>query len=613
MKSNLNLFLVAAFTLVAAACSSGSSDWDDMMDNQSGGSTASGGSSSSSSTPTTAGDLTTFDIAVDSTALTETETVPSDNEDYIENNTFSSVINIKYSGTSATVSGSADGVTVTTNGANVSVASTAKNVAYVLSGSTSNGSFKVQSSDKKFEIKLNGVSITNPTGAAINSQSGKRAYIVVADGTSNYLTDGTSYTIPDKEDMKGTIFSEGELLFSGSGKLRISANAKAGISSDDYVMFRPGNNIYVKASAGNAIKGNDAIIIKGGVINVETSAAASKGISSDGYVEMDGGRVTAITTGTGEYDSDEKDVSGCSGVKSDSTFTMNGGELLCKSTGKGGKGISSDQQMIFNGGTVKVITTGTTYTYGNLDTKAKGIKSDGTLAINGGSIMVRATGDSGSEGIESKSTLTINGGSTEVYAYDDAINSASHMYIKNGYIYTFAINNDGLDANGNLYIQGGTTVAYGTSNPECGLDANEEGGYHLIITGGTVIGIGGGTSYPNSSSTQPSIVYGGSVSSGTTIAVNDSKSNNILSLKMGRSYNGTACFLISSPSLTKGSKYTIYTGATATGTDWHGMITGATISSEGTSAATISSLSSPYSSAGSSSGGMGGGGGQPGW
>jgi TolA-binding protein len=105
MKSNLNLFLVAAFTLVAAACSSGSSDWDDMMDNQSGGSTASGGSSSSSSTPTTAGDLTTFDIAVDSTALTETETVPSDNEDYIENNTFSSVINIKYSGTSATVSG----------------------------------------------------------------------------------------------------------------------------------------------------------------------------------------------------------------------------------------------------------------------------------------------------------------------------------------------------------------------------------------------------------------------------------------------------------------------------------------------------------------------------
>jgi hypothetical protein len=613
MKSNLNLFLVAAFTLVAAACSSGSSDWDDMMDNQSGGSTASGGSSSSSSTPTTAGDLTTFDIAVDSTALTETETVPSDNEDYIENNTFSSVINIKYSGTSATVSGTADGVTVTTNGANVSVASTAKNVAYVLSGSTSNGSFKVQSSDKKFEIKLNGVSITNPTGAAINSQSGKRAYIVVADGTSNYLTDGTSYTIPDKEDMKGTIFSEGELLFSGSGKLRISANAKAGISSDDYVMFRPGNNIYVKASAGNAIKGNDAIIIKGGVINVETSAAASKGISSDGYVEMDGGRVTAITTGTGEYDSDEKDVSGCSGVKSDSTFTMNGGELLCKSTGKGGKGISSDQQMIFNGGTVKVITTGTTYTYGNLDTKAKGIKSDGALAINGGSIMVRATGDSGSEGIESKSTLTINGGSTEVYAYDDAINSASHMYIKNGYIYTFAINNDGLDANGNLYIQGGTTVAYGTSNPECGLDANEEGGYHLIITGGTVIGIGGGTSYPNSSSTQPSIVYGGSVSSGTTIAVNDSKSNNILSLKMGRSYNGTACFLISSPNLTKGSKYTIYTGATATGTDWHGMITGATISSEGTSAATISSLSSPYSSAGSSSGGMGGGGGQPGW
>lgn len=184
------------------------------------------------------------------------------------------------------------------------------------------------------------------------------------------------------------------------------------------------------------------------------------------------------------------------------------------------------------------------------------------------------------------------------------------MYIKGGWIYTFATNNDGLDANGNLYIQGGTTVAYGTSSPECGIDANEEGGYHVYITGGTLVGIGGGTSYPYSSgTTQPSIVYGGTVSSGTTLALNSSSAN-ILTFTMGRSYSGTTCFLLTSPSLTKGSSYTLYSGATATGTDWHGLITSATVSSTGSSVASVSSLSSPYSSVGSSTGGMGGGGGR---
>ena len=59
--------------------------------------------------------------------------------------------------------------------------------------------------------------------------------------------------------MKACFFSEGKMLFSGKGSLDVYANCKAGIRSDDYVLFRPGNNIYVKATAGNAIKGNDAL------------------------------------------------------------------------------------------------------------------------------------------------------------------------------------------------------------------------------------------------------------------------------------------------------------------------------------------------------------------
>ena len=601
MKQRINLLLITATTMLIA-CSSGNDFFEDNEETT----TNSTSSSSTGSTSNSLGDLATFDIAIDSTTtVTETETISTDDENYLESSTFAQTINIAYDGTTAIVSGSANGVTVTTNGADVTIKSTVSGINYVLSGKTTDGSFKIYS-DKKFELTLNGVDITNNDGPAINSQSGKRAYVVLAEGTTNKLTDGTSYA-SSTEDQKGTIFAEGKLIFSGSGKLRVYANTKAGISADDFVLIHKNTNIYVKSTAGNGIKANDAVTINGGIVNIEVSDDAAKGISSDGIIDINGGRTTAITTGGGEYDSDEKDVSGASGVKADSTFTMNGGELLCKSSGKGGKGISGDQKLVFNDGTVKVLTTGTTYTYGSYDTKAKGIKADGNLDINGGEIMVRATGDDGSEGIESKAELTINGGSTEVYSYDDAINSASHMYIKNGYIFAYALGNDGLDANGNMYIQGGTTVAYGTSSPECGIDANEEGGYSVIITGGTLIGIGGGTSYPSSKSTQPSIVYGGSLSSGNAIALNNGNTN-IMSFAMGRSYNGTVCFLFTSPSLKTGSSYTVYTGSEATGTAWHGLVTNATLSSTGTSAASVSSLSSPYSSCGNSVGGMGGGG-----
>ena len=51
--------------------------------------------------------------------------------------------------------------------------------------------------------------------------------------------------------------------------------------------------------------------------------------------------------------------------------------------------------------------------------------------------------------------------------------------------------NDGLDANGNFYIKGGTVFAVATTQPEVGIDANTEGGYKLYVTGGNIIAIGG--------------------------------------------------------------------------------------------------------------------------
>lgn len=590
--------MILSFAVIAAACSSDDPIQDDGSTN--------GGNSSSTTYSSSLSELTSFDIEVDTSSLTEDETIPEDDEDYIENNSFTKTVSIIFNGSSASYSSDADDVTVSISGADVVVNSSAKKVHYIVRGSTSDGFLKIYSSNK-FELELNGVDITNPDGAPLNIQSSKRGYIVLADGTTNTLTDGTSYSdATDDEDMKAALFSEGKLLFSGSGKLNVYANCKAGIRSDDYIKFRPGNNIYVKATAGNGVKANDGIYIKGGVLNVETTATAAKAFSSDGIILVEGGRTTAITTGGGELDDDGTDVSGSAGFKADSSFVMNGGMVLCKSTGNGGKGISTDSELIINDGTVRVITTGSQYVYGSLDTSPKGIKSDGAMTINGGDIMVRCTGGEGSEGIESKSTMNITGGSVQVYCYDDAINSKYAMTISGGTVFAMGTGNDGIDSNSTLTITGGVVIACGTTVPEGGFDCDES---TFTVTGGTLIGIGGTTSTPTQSvTTQPvAIVSGNSISSGTYITVADASGNNVIAFKCPRDYTQQGyTLLISSPSFSQGSSYTISTGATVSGgSDFCGYVTDASVSG-GTTLASLT-LSSIITSSGSSSGGQPGG------
>ena len=552
-------------------------------------------------------DLQDFDISLNTAALTsETENIPTDEndesyEDYVEHSSFSETVSIVYADNEATVSTLPDGVEATVDGAGVIINSTIAGVAYELKGSSSNGYFKIYS-EKKFHLTLNGVSLTNPTGAAINIQSGKRVFVTLADGTSNSLVDGSSYNTPDDEDEKGTFFSEGQLVFNGKGSLEVTGNKKHGIVSDDYIRFRTGTNIYITASNGHGIKANDYVAIGGGVLNIEVSGTAKKGISSDGYVLVSGGRTTILTSGDGEYDEDEDDVSGAAGIKADLYFQMEGGQLNIKSTGAGGKGINTDGEIIINDGDIQVITTGQTFTYSSdLDSKAKGIKSDTDVTVNGGTIKIKTTGGEGSEGLEAKGVMNINGGEIEIATYDDCINSAGDMYLNGGYIYAFATNNDAIDSNGNLYIKGGVIVALGASGAECAIDAAE--GKNIYITGGTVVGVGGSNaSYPASSSSQMSIAFQASVSTGSTLTVADG-SDAILSFTIKRGYQ-SGLYLISSPDFKNGTSYTVYSGSSVSGDDWHGLYTDPSVSNVGSE---LGSVTAQATAGGNSMGGMQGG------
>ena len=551
---------------------------------------------------TSDGDVTSFSIALDKNPITESVTVDTSDDDYIENTTFDKTITVTFSTSgNASVSGDDSGI-VSINGNDViATNNTEQVIKYVLTGETSDGFFKLYS-EKKQAIVLNGVSITNPDGAAINNQSKKRTFIVLNDGTKNYVTDGANYSdATDNEDMKGCFFSEGQLIFSGSGYLEVDANCKAGIRSDDYVRTMPKANIWVDASSGNGIRGNEAVIVTGGVLNINITGTADKGISTDGEVRIDGGRTTIFTSGGYEWDSDDNDYSACSGIKADQVININGGEVNIKSTGTGGKGLNCDDAININDGVVRIITTGKRQKDSKGSVSPKGIKADGNITVNGGQTQVRLEGSGdGTEGIESKSEIHIEAGTVESYSYDDAINSAGNLYIDGGYVYARSYNNDGIDANKNLYINGGVVIAEGAGQPECGIDAAEQ--YKAYINGGTVIAVGGGMQAIDSSSKQASIAI--SASMGMTIGVLDG-TKAILAYTTPSQNSGTA-LMISSPSFKSGSSYTLRAGCEVSGgTSFYNLTTGCTIGSGSQSVDVTASTAVSGSMGG---GGMGGGG-----
>ena len=121
------------------------------------------------------------EIDLDDSPLEEPAEVIIDDEDveeyndYVENTTWASTVRITFDGDTATVTGKPSTVFINVEGAHVTVTSTAKRVRYIVTGTTSDGSLKFYS-ERKFQLQLNGVDITNPHGAAINNQCGKSLY-----------------------------------------------------------------------------------------------------------------------------------------------------------------------------------------------------------------------------------------------------------------------------------------------------------------------------------------------------------------------------------------------------------------------------------------------------
>ena len=569
MKKIVYQMMLVASMATLTACSS-----DDPFDTTNnnvfnpGGTEIGGGNGSSSAG---SGELLSFSVNLDRESTEPASTVTAyypEAEDDITTQTFATQIAIDMTNP---VAKTENGVEITVSEGHVTANhGSTEGICYVVTGTTSNGSLTIDGKTN-FELNLNSVDITNPTSTALDIESKKAAYIVLT-GT-NKLTDGTT------EDHKSTLYGKGKLLFSGTGSLNVYGTYNNGIHTKSYVVIDKGVNLYINTTINHGIKASDAVVINGGIINIESSGEGAKGINCEKDIVITGGRTNVICTGNGEWDTEDLETKAATCIKCDSIMTIKGGEVNVKATGSGGKGLKADWEAYISGGKIRVITTGGLYysngtqeshnytgNTDNLDdaytSSPKGIKvgtknEHGVLQITGGDLMVRTSGTNG-EGIESKGTLDITAGSVMVSAYDDAINSSGDLTISGGTVVAVGVNNDGIDSNGDMYLKGGTLIAMGAGGAEAGIDINEQ--KRLYISGCNIFGIGGRFDGSLGSTTQGIATTSGSVAANATVTVSDGSTTLATFAMPPYSYNN-GTILVSAPDMKSGSTYTLNLGS----------------------------------------------------
>lgn len=551
---------------------------------------------------------------------------------FYELNSFTNLVVVRYNGATAEVTTTNSDIAIYQQGAYVTVdmqSNGVSNTEIVLVGRSSDGALKVYS-DSKYKLSLYGVDLSSQRGPAINSQSKKRVFVNIYEGTTNRLADCStysedSYTMPGvfNEDRKGAFFAEGNIIVSGRGALVVSGRYNHAIVSDGCYYQRPGVAVVVAESANNGIhaKGDSddgtGVYIAGGVIDATIASMAGKGIKSDMDVVVEGGSISVTTSGDATYDSEERDTKSAAGIKADGNIDIRGGNINLSSSGLGGKGLNADADITISRGVVDVTTSGGRYTYSSsLTSSPKGIRADGNIVISGGVVSVEVTGRSeGSEGIESKSAVTIDGGEVIVNAYDDGVNAASGITVNGGRLFARATNNDGIDSNGKLTLNGGLVVGVGASAPEAGVDVDNSNNF--IVNGGTIICLGASLqSAPSTQSKQCSVAYGGiSATEGKMVALLDADGTLLFTFEYPRTISNATLFF-STPDIVTGETYTLSGNGTLSdfADNWLYWYSGGTWSG-GTAIGsfTPSSVVTTIGSTGGGPGGGGHGGGGGGW
>ncbi len=328
---------------------------------------------------------------------------------------------VNYNGSTATVQNPfPSSVFVTTSGAKVTISSIGtSNIVYCLSGTAEPGRFEIESTATP-TIVLNGVSLTNPTGKAMDLTCEDGIILKLADGTENQLCDGT------ESDKKAALMCNNDLLVQGNGTLTVTGLVQHAAKVKGQLNMTSGN-IVIANSVSDGIHA-EGLLVQGGNINVLSCGDDALTSELDAYIY--GGNIT-ITSSSDSINA----------ISIDSTLIVNGGTIDINITGNDAKCIKADKELTINGGTFILNHSGDV---------SKGIKSNRTITITDGDFTIVSSGSTVLE--------TING--QNVPSYCTAIKGDTDINISGGtFNITLPTSNHGgksISADGNITISGGT-------------------------------------------------------------------------------------------------------------------------------------------------------------
>ena len=441
---------------------------------------------------------------------------------------------------------------------------------YHLSG-TYSGQVKVEAADSDMvRLILDNATITNSTGAAINVAEADEVVIYTASGSTNTVSDGSSYSDTASGSPDAAIYSKSDLTLAGEGTLKVEGNYEEGIHTSDGLLIASGTLEVTAANTG--IKGKDYVDILDGTVTVTATKDGIKATNDTdgnrGWVRLSGGTVNISA--------------GDDGFKAERVLEISGGTLNITESNEG---IEAQYINILDG-TVNVTSSddGINASYSTTSTSSTGTESASTSTTQTTQTNQTAQSNQTAQNTQSGQSAQGNaaqggqggqppaggqapsgnmgqppagggggmgGGGGTFEVVDATINIA-------GGTVTVNANGDGIDSNGTATLSGGTLVVNGPfTNGNASLDTNGD----LLLNGTTVTAGNSGDMFeaPASSSTSGYVKLTNlsNVSSGTTIQVADSSGKVVANYKVTNS--NTALILVSNANITKGQSYTVYT------------------------------------------------------
>lgn len=371
----------------------------------------------------------------------------------------SKYIKIQLNGTSA----SCDSDAVNISGTTITLSEEAT---YLVSGTLDDGMIVVNADDKaKLQIVLDNASITSSYSAALYVLAGDKVFVTLADGTSNTLANGGTFTAIDDNNIDGTVFSKQDLTFNGSGSLTVTSPIDHGIVCKDDLVFTGGT--YTVNSASHGLDANDSVRITQSSISVTAGKdgihAENSDDSSLGFIYIKDGSFDISAEGDGISSGNSMQIN-------DGTFSIVTGGGSENSTKQ-----SSDSWGDFMGGHGGMGRPGGMG--GKRPGRSTANSSDSSSSASSSNTSTAESDDSSTsiKAIKSTDDMLINGGTFTIDSSDDSVHSNASITV-NGGIFTIASGDDAFHADETLTIAAGT-IDIGESYEGCE-------GLHIVISGG---------------------------------------------------------------------------------------------------------------------------------